>query len=373
LSNRYQKPLSIALVGMGRVAEKHLKAIRFWEQKHRLQLIAGVKLRPEAGTERLKRHGFRRSIPVYATIEQMLAEAKPDICAITTPSGSHFDLAEKALQAGCHLLIEKPLTLDLDQADYLLDLADKADLKIAVGHIFRYAMTMQELQADLSAGHFGRILYGSVIVRWGHNQAYYEKQPWRGSWQDDGGVLMNQTVHALDLMTWLCDSLPITANCELARLRHQIEAEDFGLGIFRLANGALLSVEGTTVGDPGDQEAALFIQTEKASIRASKRRGSHKLSVLDQDGRSHSGEYIRRHLRRQVRRYGLLGLKQLANPHTTLYDDLIRCIRENREPLASGISGRDAVAMVLSLYQSYRERRPIKYPPSERRLTPQDI
>jgi len=80
---------------------EHLKAIRFWEQKQRLRLIAGVKLRPEAGAEILKRHGFRRSIPVYAAIEQMLAETKPDICAITTPSGSHFDLAEKALQAGC--------------------------------------------------------------------------------------------------------------------------------------------------------------------------------------------------------------------------------------------------------------------------------
>ncbi len=373
MSNRYRQPLSIALVGMGRVAEKHLKAIRFWEQKHRLRLTAGVKLRPETGAGMLKRHGFQRSIPVYPAIEQMLAETKPDICAITTPSGSHFALAEKALQAGCHLLVEKPLTLDLDQADYLLDLAAATGLKIAVGHIFRYAMTMRELQADLAAGRFGRILYGNVIVRWGHDQAYYERQPWRGSWQDDGGVLMNQTVHALDLMTWLCGALPVTANGELARLRHQIEAEDFGLGIFRLANGALLSVEGTTAGDPRDQEAALFIQTEKASIRASKRKGRHKLSVLDQDGRSYGREYIRQHLGCQIRRYGLPGLKQLANPHTALYDDLIRSIREDHEPLASGTGGRDAVAMVLSLYQSYRERRPVRYPPSERRLTPQDI
>ncbi|HHV42388.1 MAG TPA: Gfo/Idh/MocA family oxidoreductase [Clostridiaceae bacterium] len=373
LNKTTNQSLSVALIGVGRVAVKHLKAIRFWEGKKKLHLLAAVDPKIESAAAKLKELGFKQGIPVFKNMEQMLREARPDICAITTPSGSHFVLAKKALEAGCHLLLEKPFTLDLDEADFLLEKAANNNIKIAVGHIFRYMIGIQELREDLASGRFGRVLYGNVTVRWGHDQAYYDQAKWRGSWQQDGGALMNQTVHALDLMSYLCNALPVTATGELARIRHDIEAEDLGLGIFRLANGALLAVEGTTAGPPQDKEASLFIQTEKANIRASKRGRKIRLSVRAEESQSLTGSYLRRSLGRYLKKMGLSGLWQLTNPHTSIYADLMSAIKEDREPIASGLSGRDAVAMVLSLYQSYREKRTVRFPPTERRITPQEL
>ncbi|HHU06911.1 MAG TPA: Gfo/Idh/MocA family oxidoreductase [Clostridiaceae bacterium] len=366
-------PLSVALIGLGRVAEQHLKAIRFWESKGELVLAAVVDPKQDIWTKKLQAAGFQRKIPGFNSIEDMLQQVVPDICAITSNSGSHFGLAELALQAGCHLLVEKPFTLDLDEADQLIDLAENKKLKIAVGHIYRYMITIRELQSDLAAGVFGRILHAAVIVRWGHDQTYYNQADWRGSWSEDGGALMNQTVHALDLMTYLCQALPVTATAEIARLRHDIEAEDYGLGIFCLNNGALLSVEGTTAGFPGNKEASFFLQAENGTIRASIYQGKLNFKILDKDGRSLGRKYIRRSLANLKKRYGLRGLSQIKNPHTAIYDDLITAIRKDQEPLASGISGRDAVAMVLSLYQAAREKRTVDFPPTDRKITPQDI
>lgn len=368
-----RNPLSVALVGLGRVAENHLQAIRFWEKKGELILVAVVEPLEDIRAKKLQAAGYHRDIPGFSRIEDMLQEVVPDICAVTCPSGSHFTLAEQALQAGCHLFMEKPFTLDLDEADQLIELAESKKLKIAVGHIFRYMLTIRELQADLSAGIFGRVLHAAVIVRWGHDQAYYDQADWRGSWNEDGGALMNQTVHALDLMSYLCMSLPVTAAAEIARLRHDIEAEDFGLGIFRLDNGALLSVEGTTAGPSENKEASIFMQTENGTIRASICKGKLSFKVLDKDDRSQGRKYIRRSLNNMRLRYGLRGLNQIKNPHTAIYDDLITAIREDKEPLASGIGGRDAVAMVLSLYQAARKRQTVSFPPAERKITQQEI
>lgn len=368
-----RRPLSVALVGLGRVADKHLKAIRFWESKGELVLAAAVDPKENIRAKKLQAAGYQREIPCFNCLEDMLREVVPDICAVTGPSGSHFALAKEALQAGCHLLVEKPFTLDLDEADELIELAGSNNLKISVGHIYRYMITIKELQEDLSAGKFGRILNAAVIVRWGHDQAYYDQSDWRGSWSEDGGALMNQTVHALDLMSYLCQALPVTTTAEIARLCHNIEAEDFGLGIFRLDNGALLSVEGTTVGFPENKEASIFLQTETSAIRASVSNGKLIFKVLGKDGSSQERKYIRLSLANMRRRYGLRGLAQIKNPHTAIYDDLITAIREDREPLASGISGRDAVAMVLSLYQAAREKKTVSFPPTERKITAQDI
>ncbi len=368
-----KKIMSIALIGLGRVAGKHLQAIRFLEKKNEVVLTSVVKRNIAEVEKTLKAYGFKNKIRAFTSMDEMLEQSPPDICAITTPSGSHFDQGRKALEANCHLLLEKPLTLDLDQADQLISLAEEKKLKIAVGHIYRYIIAIENIQKDLAAGRFGRILYASVTLRWGHDQAYYDQADWRGSWAKDGGVLMNQAVHALDLMSYLCQGLPVSANASLARIAHNIEAEDYAQGSLILAGGIPLAIEATTAGPADKREAQFFIQAEKGSIKAAIENGSYSFAIKLKDSRSPGLSYVRKGFSKMRKQYGLGGLKQITNPHTSIYLDLVDAVREGREPLAPGASGRDAVAMVLSLYQSFRENKTVSFPPSERKLTAVEI
>ena len=123
------------------------------------------------------------------------------------------------------------MTLDLAAADELLRLAESQRVKIAVGHIYRFFPLVQALAEDLHSGRFGRLLGGNVKVRWGHDQAYYEQGAWRGTWEQDGGALMNQTIHALDLMTWLLGSPVTDVFGWIDQQVHSIESEDTGYAL----------------------------------------------------------------------------------------------------------------------------------------------
>jgi UDP-N-acetyl-2-amino-2-deoxyglucuronate dehydrogenase len=356
--------LKFALIGCGKVAVKHLKAVRY--HRRDLALAALVDTRPEAAAALLAACGFSAqeaaAIPVFPDTPSMLAAIRPDLVAITTPSGTHYDVAGAAITAGAHVLVEKPLTLSLAQADDLLARARNRGVKIAVGHIYRFFPVVQALEADLRAGVFGRILAGEVKVRWGHDQAYYDQAAWRGTWEQDGGALMNQSIHALDLMAWLLGSPVTEASGWIDRLTHRMEAEDFGLAMLRLASGSYCQIEGTTCTDPARQEASFYILGTEGEIRGGLLAGKPAIKVLDKQGRSRTGQYLRRFVAAKLREGGLPALLQLKNPHSGLYGDLIRAIREDRAPIADGESGRAAVELVLAIYQSARTKRPAALP-----------
>ena len=364
LTEPASRRLRCALIGCGKVAVKHIKAIRY--HKQRLELVALADTRPEAAAAVLKACGLSgkaaAGIAVFADAGEMLRQARPDLVAITTPSGSHYQLAMLALQAGAHVLVEKPLTLSLPEADRLLQEAAERGLKLAVGHIYRFFPLVRELEADLREGRFGRILYGDVKVRWGHDQAYYDQAAWRGTWAQDGGALMNQSIHALDLMTWLLGGKVVAASGWIARQTHLMEAEDLGLAMLRFDHGALCLVEGTTSTDPRRQEASFTIECSEGEIRAGILAGRPSIQVRDRRGRKLTGLYLRRFLRRIWRQGGPAALLQLRNPHSGLYGDLAAAIIADSPPLAGGLSGRTAVAHVLAIYQSAKTGRTVVLP-----------
>jgi UDP-N-acetyl-2-amino-2-deoxyglucuronate dehydrogenase len=195
-------------------------------------------------------------------------------------------------------------------------------------------------------------LYGDVTVRWGHGQDYYDQAAWRGTWAQDGGALMNQSIHAMDLMTWLLGSPVREVSGWIGQLAHRMEAEDFGLAILSLENGGVCQVEGTTCTDPGRQEAAFTIIGTEGEIRCGILKGKPNVRILDRQGHDLTWRYLRRFVGQQWRQGSLRSLLQLKNPHSGLYRDMIRAIREKRAPLADGMSGRQAIELVLAIYQS---------------------
>ena len=359
--------LKYALIGCGKVSIKHLKAALYHSgNKGDIEISALVDSRPEAPAQLMNECRMKTSaqaaVRIYHDYAEMLAKENPDIAAITTPSGSHAAIGLAAINSGCHILLEKPLTLSLADSDLLLEAAKKQNVQIAVGHIYRFFPLVQALQADLAAGLFGRILYGDVKVRWGHDQAYYDQSAWRGTWTHDGGALMNQSIHALDLMIWLLGAQVISAAGRIDRQVHRMEAEDIGFATLQLENGIWCQLEGTTNTDPSRQEASFFIRCSEGEIRGGIKAGRPHMEILDKNGKKITGRYIRNFLQAQLKQGKLAGLKQLGNPHSGLYTDWIDAVTNSREPLASGAGGRLAVEMVLAIYKSALHGRIVDLP-----------
>jgi len=357
------KHLRVALIGCGRIAVKHIMAIT--KKRSGLSLCAAAGTSPGAFNKLLdscrlsdkKKHHIRSTVKTYTDYTRMLETEKPDITAITAPSGLHYAMAKAALLRGSHILLEKPMSMSASQAKALHGISEQHNRQIAMGHIFRYLPVVQNLQRDVAAGRFGKISHGSVVVRWGHDQAYYDQSAWRGTWAHDGGVLMNQCVHAIDLICWLMNGRATIANAMIGKRFHDMEAEDIVLGTLKLDNGALCQIEGTSNSLDQDHEAAFYLLGDRGSFRMGIRRGKPYFDIRI-NGKNKNIEYFLK----EVRSRGLSGLVSLSNPHAGIFSDLKNSILNNTSPLADAASGLMSVESVLALYLSAKEKKQVRLP-----------
>ncbi|WP_020587303.1 Gfo/Idh/MocA family protein [Desulfobacter curvatus] len=358
-----EKLLRVALIGCGRIAVKHIMAIT--KRHSGLLLCAVADTSPKAFDTLFdscklsdkKKHQIKNTVTTYTDYNRMLEKEKPDITSITVPSGLHYAIAKAAMLSGSHILLEKPMSMSVSQAKELFDISEQKNKRIAMGHIFRYFPVVGNLQKDVAAGRFGKISHGSVVVRWGHDQSYYNQTAWRGTWEHDGGVLMNQCVHAIDLICWLMNGQATAANAMLGKRFHDMEAEDIALGTLKLDNGALCQIEGTTNSPSRDHEAAFYLLGEKGGFRMGIRRGRPYFDIRI-NGKKKTLEYLIKELRSK----GLSGLFSLTNPHARIYADLRDAVLNKKSTIADAKSGMMSVESVLALYLSAKEKKQIKIP-----------
>lgn len=364
MENNNKSVLSVALVGCGRISVKHLKAILKQKDSFNLcALVDPVENAPEtllgaSGIKGVSKEEFLSKVRIYKDFSRMLESEKPDIVSITVPSGLHYEMAKSALLSGSHVFLEKPMTMKISEAAELVELSASTGRKIVMGHIYRYFPVIGLIQRDLSTGLFGSISHGAVTVRWGHDQQYYDQAAWRGTWKYDGGALMNQTIHALDLMCWLMSSTPEYVTGFLAKRSRNIEAEDTGMAVIRMKSGALCQVEGTTATSPRDHEASFFINGASGSVRIGLRNGIPSLDVRDAKGKRRKSHY----LIEQIKTHGLSSLLRAGNPHYAIYQDLYHSISVGKEPIADAGSGLMSVSSVLAVYLSAKENKVIHLP-----------
>jgi UDP-N-acetyl-2-amino-2-deoxyglucuronate dehydrogenase len=358
------KRLNITLIGCGRASTDHLKAINFFEKRGFVELAAIVDKNEQAIESVLASRSARLKRPIASdNIDDVLKKAPIDLTVIATPPATHFPLARKVLEAHSHLIVEKPLTLDMSEAEAMIALAHERKRKLAVGMKYRYIPGVREIKDFIDSGTFGNNLYGAATVRWGHDQAYYDQAPWFGTWERDGGALMNQSIHAVDLMAWLMDAEPVGATAVLLRQCHDMEAADLAVGTLTLRDNRLLYIEGTTNTNPEVKSASFFLRCERGTVTASIAGGVPKISVIGDDGRKYEKRLLFSAIKNRIKREGLSVIGCLGNPYTFMYADMLDAIDADRMPLAQGEAGRDALAIVLSLFQSAREGRTVTYPP----------
>ena len=371
--NTHSKPLRLAIVGLGRVALKHIKAVKHLGDTY--EIIALI------DTSENRFHELNRELELnlkpnnyFTSLNAMYsAGMKPDVVAIATPSGTHYSLAMLALEHGSHLMVEKPLTLDLLEAEELVNTATSKNLKIAVGHIYRFFPIVNKLRAEIADGKWGEVYAADVKVRWGHDQAYYDQADWRGSWAQDGGALMNQTVHALDLMTWLLSSKPVQIQGNIKQISHKMEAEDYGAAILTMEEGYICQIEGTTNTPQDYQSASFYISTEKGEIVAGLKNKKPYLEIVDRSGKKLGSKYIRSFIGGLFRDGVRQSINEFTNPHSGIFKDLATAIHEDREPRANGLDGLLSVEYILAIYKSAKEGGKAVELPLDRNFSLQDM
>src|SRR5207253_3813000 len=185
--------------------------------------------------------------------------------AVLTSNGMQAAHVIACAKAGKHALVEKPMALRLQDADHMIRACDEAGVKLFVVKQNRFNLPIVKAREALDAGRFGKLVLGTVRVRWCRPQAYYDAAAWRGTWAWDGGVLTNQASHHIDMLEWMMGDVDSVTAMTCTRLA-KIEAEDTAVAILHFRNGALGVIEATTATRPKDLEGSLSVLGEKGSV-----------------------------------------------------------------------------------------------------------
>ena len=204
----------------------------------------------------------------YVDYKLMIEKEKPELVSIATESGNHAAIALDVIKMGINVIIEKPMAMSIADADAIIDAAEKYGVKVSACHQNRFNIAIQKLRKALEDGRFGKLSHGSIHVRWNRNRGYYDQAPWRGTWKEDGGALMNQCIHGIDLLRWMMgDEIEEIYGATRQRFHGYLEAEDVGMAVIKFKNGAIGTIEGTTNVYPKNLEETLYIFGENGTVK----------------------------------------------------------------------------------------------------------
>lgn len=343
-----------AIIGCGRISPNHIEAAK----NNGLEIVALCDIVSERMEEKIKAFNLPDTVKEYTDYLDMLSAEQPDLVAICTESGKHAAIALDCLSAGCHLIIEKPIALSLEDADAVIDLANQKGLKVCACHQNRFNKSIQKIRFAVEDGRFGRMMHGAAHIRWNRGKGYYEQAPWRGTWAQDGGCLMNQCIHNIDLLRWMMGDEVDEVIAYTDQMKHPyLEAEDLGLALVKFSGGAYGIIEGTTNIFPSNLEETLYLFGTAGTVKA----GGHSVNILEEwrfaDGEDDPEEVKANFHENPPNVYGF--------GHTPLYADVIEAIRQDREPYISAADGKRALELVLAIYKSAAEGKPVKLPLSK--------
>ncbi len=341
-----------ALIGCGRISPNHIAAAK--ENNDKLELVAICDIDTER-LELIKNEFSLDSVKTYTDYKQMLKEVSPQLVAIATNSGDHAFIALDCIEAGANIIIEKPIALSLEDADKIISSAEKKGVKVCACHQNRFNKSIKKIHSAIEQNSFGKLFHATAHIRWNRGQEYYSQAKWRGRWDQDGGALMNQCIHNIDLLRWMMGDEIDEVFAYTDRLAHDyIEAEDLGMALIKFKNGSYGIVEGTTNVYPKNLEETLYIFGEKGTVKA----GGKSVNIIEEwrfaDDTISSAEVKAEFSENPPNVYGF--------GHTPLYKDVIDSINEDRQPLVDGYAGRRALELVLAIYKSAAENKPVKLP-----------
>ncbi len=343
--------MKYALIGCGRISPNHIKAA----MNNRLDIVAICDIDAANMIDKKVKFELADSINLYTDYKKMIEAEKPELVAIATESGKHAEIAIDCINMGCNVIIEKPIALSLEDADRIIEIADKMGVKVCANHQNRFNKSISKIREAIDKNRFGKMFYGTAHVRWCRDHEYYDRAGWRGTWEQDGGALMNQCIHNIDLLRWMMGDEVIEVVGMTDRLNHMyIEAEDLGIALVRFANGSYGIIEGTTDIYPKNLEETLYLFGEKGTVKA----GGTSVNRIEEwrfsDMLDDPEEVKSRFAEEPPNVYGY--------GHTPLYADMVDAIRNNRKPYVDAWAGRRALELVLAIYKSAATGEIVRFP-----------
>lgn len=330
--------IDVALVGCGRIAQRHAQLLGE-------SLIDGARLAavcdviPERAQELADRYG----VSAYSDMTEMLERHDPDLVAVLTESGNHAAPAIAAANFGAHVMVEKPMALTLADADEMIETCDRAGVKLFVVKQNRFNRPVIKLREALEAGRFGKMVMGTVRVRWCREQHYYDQAPWRGTWALDGGALTNQASHHVDLLEWMMGDVERVVGMTQTALA-DIEAEDTAAVLLRFASGALGIIEATTATRPKDLEGSISILGEKGTVEIAGFAVNEMKTWSFADEQPEDQEVFGRYSVNPPDVYGF--------GHRAYYDHVVHALRHGGPNLVDGLAGRRSLELITAIYES---------------------
>ena len=342
-----QADLGIALMGCGRIAQRHAHLLGEGQ-------ISGARLVAvcDVVSDKARKLGEEYGVASYDSIDRLMANHAGDVSAIAvlTPSGLHAEHVIEVAKFGKDIVVEKPMALRLSDADDMIRVCDANDIRLFVVKQNRFNVPVVQLRKALDEGRFGKLVMGTVRVRWSRNQAYYDQDSWRGTWAYDGGVLANQASHHVDLLEWLMgDVSSVFAKSSTALV--DIEAEDTGLVLLTFSNGALGAIEATTAARPSDLEGSISILGEGGSVEIA--------GFAVNEIRTWQFVESREDDREVVERYSVNPPDVYGYGHKAYYDHVVDCIRNSAPQLVDGLEGRRSLELITAIYESIETRREV--------------
>jgi UDP-N-acetyl-2-amino-2-deoxyglucuronate dehydrogenase len=333
--------LKFAILGCGRISYKHVEALI--KNNEDAELVSVCDVVEERASERKGQYEkviTNADVKVYTDYMEMLKRENIDVVAIATESGYHAKHAIDCINNGTHVLIEKPMALSVEDADKIIALAKEKNKKVCISHQNRFNPPIQKLRRAIEEGRFGRIINGTARILWTRDNNYYKQAPWRGTAELDGGTLMNQCIHNIDLLQWMMGSDVERIHAERDTYLRDIEMEDFGAILIRFKNGSIGMVEGSACVYPKNLEETLSIFGEKGTVVI----GGLAVNEIKTWQFADEKDYDKEQGNTEIDSvYG--------EGHTPLYKDFIDAINNNTEPLVSGEEGKKAMEIILRAYE----------------------
>lgn len=339
--------LKIGIIGCGYIAGKHVSTI---SRINGLQLAAVSDINPESMDRILvdyyRQLGKKRSVSRYVDYEALLADPTIDIVVVALLSGLHATVAKQAINQGKHVILEKPVALSIKEADELLALSRKTGRKVLVCHQLRYRPLLQKLQEMVAEGEFGKPYFAVSSLRLHRSPAYYQNSNWKGTWDKDGGMLVNQGIHMVDQLLWTMGQVKSVYG-EIGKAIQTKDTEDIATGILQFNSGGRGLIEANTITTPKNLGYQLTVFGEKGSFSIGGKqfnRLTHYYSEKQQDVDS------------------LYALEADKDEHYYMYQDFMGAILDNRQPKVSLVEGKQVLETIFALYRAHRTKSPIDLP-----------
>lgn len=340
--------IDIAILGCGRIAKRHAELLGTGQ-------VAGIRLVAvcDSRAERSAAYGQKYHVPSHSSLSRMLQMPGIDAVAVLTPSGMHCQHSIEIARSGRHVIVEKPMALTVTDAESMIAAANSSKVRLFVVKQNRFNVPIVKAREAFEAGRFGKLVLGTVRVRWCRDQGYYDQDDWRGTWAQDGGVISNQASHHVDMLSWFMGEVDSVHARGVAALVN-IEAEDTAVATVKFASGALGVIEATNACRPRDLEGSFSIlgsggAVEVAGFAMNEIRSWQFVSSLESD-------------KDVMARYSVNPPNVYGFGHQAYYEHVVDCLSNGKAALVDGTEGKRSLQLVAALYESMASGREVRVP-----------